>query len=402
MSKSRHAITLAVASGVFALSAAPAAAQRPVPPDRAGVPDRERRANVSDSAEALRVLQGTDTVMFFDAHRISAVARALHTIREQYPEIESIGPGPTEQFLVLDIPGSEVTAALIKAATEATGGRLRTYPGGDSTQYIPVTVCTTGLPALDALNARLGLDSVVVDPLLVASWDSMAVAVMYFSRPTNLPAIRPLYDSLHIAGVFEAPWHSDDGDRIALVPKGRVLHFVLSAAGGDCPNGCTERANYYFSFDTASGRVSWDDSLEQAAFRRDHVHLWDVPSSDFVRPSATLADLLDEVSSNRWWVRLHGVHALGYLLDPRWSPCHGAATAQIGTGPENARALRLAATTHRQEALNLLINRLTDPDVTVAAAADSALESATGHAIPRNTYAQRAWHQWIARMSCEH
>lgn len=213
--------------------------------------------------EAVSVMQGTDTVEFFSPRTVTLVAGALRDIRQKYPDMKAIHQ-PGWRNLILSVQDSVGVATL-------------TGVSGDS-------IVRTGLRELDSLNEQLGVENVKVGRL----GRSFLVTVT-FADAANIPIVSRRYASLpHIA--YASAVLGSDGNRVQLIVKQALLHFVFIAGFGDCPAGCIRHDYFYFTLDTVTKTITSNGRLLNDEYRSDSEQ----------GASADSRDVLSREAQSRW------------------------------------------------------------------------------------------------------
>ena len=362
------------AAAMLAAAATTAHAQTP----RVAAADSARRAL---EREAVTLLQGQDTLPFIHPRRVRLVAGALAAIRRKLPVLADIPAGPDQGSLVLYAPDSAPAVFAERSGTRP--------PPSAPVDAWSAPVARAGIPELDSLNRVFG----VAGMTLRSTFGRTALALR-FARPVNVPIAAESYARLPVVGRAVPPEVPGDGSWIALIPKGRRLHFVFARGSEECASGCITWDYYYVTFDSATRAVSPDSQLLGASKWPLPVAYWDVPTRYDITPYRTVDDLYAALAGDaRWWHRQHALVVLGMLL---------GLDAEQWYGPPERRApafaaLERAALARRRDSFAALIARLGDRDRDVARLAHVYLRALTGAELPGGAAAIPAWRQWLER-----
>ncbi|HEX6537163.1 MAG TPA: hypothetical protein VF041_21455 [Gemmatimonadaceae bacterium] len=326
--------------------------------------------------EAVALLQGHDSLPFIDSARVALVARALDAIRARFPVVADIHGADGATTLVLSPPDS--APSLFALRSGALPAR------GDDTLAWSAPVDSVGIAGIDSLNRAFGVDSAVV-----SSVGGEASLELRFARAIDVEAAGRAYERLPDVGRAGPPV-SDGTSWIALVPKGRLLHFVF-ARGGDCSVRCASWDYYYITYDTLARAASLESVVTREAAVPDSIAYWDLPARYDSSAYRDLGDLWRALRDRRWWWRQHAVNVLGMLLGSRigvWRDASGPRDAAYDT-------LATAVAGDRRHALKALAGRLADPDADVARLALAYLRDITGQDMPGGEAGARRWRAWI-------
>lgn len=365
------AAALVASIALGALAAAPLAAQNPADSD--GGPQLER--------QAVAILQGQDSLPLLDTGRVALVTSALRAIRERFPVVADVRPQPDATTLVLYPPDSAPRLYVQRSGAIP--------PAGMDSLVWRDTIDSVGIAGIDSLNRALGADTIVLSSTGVTALE------LRFARPVDVAAAAREYERLPAVGRAERAARADDGSWIALVPKGRRLHFVFARGAGACTPACTAWDYYYLTYDTLTHSASMESVAPHDAERRDAIAYWDIPGDYATNAFPKVDALYDALHDHRWWWRQHAVNVLGMLLGSRIGPWRDGP-------PEGARgyeALASAVRDDRRRAIGALIDRLDDEDADVARLALAYLRDLTGEDLPGGARGAKAWRGWLRRSS---
>lgn len=326
--------------------------------------------------DAVAVLQGHDSLPFIDSARVALVARALGAIRTRFPVVADIHCADGATTLVLSPPDSAPSLFVRRSGAVP--------PRGGDTLVWRAPVDSVGIAAIDSLNRAFDVDSAVV-----SSVGGEASLELRFARAIDLTAAGHAYERLPTVRRAGPPV-PDGSSWIALVPKGRLQHFVF-ARGADCTVHCESWDYYYITYDTLTRAASLESVVPRESADADSIAYWDVPARYDTSAYRDLGDLWAGLRDGRWWRRQHAVNVLGLLLGSRigvWSDASGPSDATYDT-------LATAVAGDRRHALEALADRLADPDQEVAHLALAYLRDVTRQAMPGGEAGARRWRAWI-------
>ena len=176
---------------------------------------------------ARRILQWQSQELFVDEHRLDRLARETGTvlglIRKRYPSMAEVAARKPPAALLLKVEG---------ALLDDIAGR---WTGLNAGAPLP-----TGHAAFDALNARLGVQT-------LEFWPASGTVFLRLADRVNPRAAVEAFSA--IAGIVEAQLdrHFIDGSDIAMRKVNETWHVVIRKAWGDCPSGCIHRETHYFT-----------------------------------------------------------------------------------------------------------------------------------------------------------
>ena len=347
-------------------------------PALAQVPPTSPRTDSARRVGALALLQGADTSLFIDTTRITLVATALRTVHEQLPRLDDIPVG-----------GGRPALTLYQSDTTRHGpllGRIEavTLRSDEFAWYGRVS--RVGIPAIDELDRRLGVRSVIAH-----ASDISADITLTFDRPVNVERAASLYARVRQVAAAVPARDLDSYSFTNLIDKGRKLAFIFSRGGGDCPAGCTTWDHYYVVYDTVDNSVVVEHENLDTARDTSTISYWDYPTRYSINPYPTLDSLYAGLRDSHWWYREHAVQVLAMLLGSDTGPWRGAGEQS----PARFAALKRAALERKRESYSALIDRLGDADRQVAIAALANLRFLSKRNFGADAAGVRSWRQWL-------
>ncbi|HWH52304.1 MAG TPA: hypothetical protein VN651_12235 [Gemmatimonadaceae bacterium] len=345
----------------------------------------QRAEAVADSdttmrAQAKVLLQGADTLPWLSETRIALVAHALRVIHAQFPQLGDVDVGDGGAMLVYFSDSVYESVVVSSGAQRPAALDL----------FWHAEIRHTGIPALDSLDATYGVKRTII-------WTSPTAVSLEFGRPANVPVIRAAYLRIPQVRLAVNPWNQD-AMGIHLVDKGSKLDFVFGPPI-PCLIECGPTDVSYVAYDTATQTATMAHHVEHHvargfppsfAWRPDSIAYWDVPSRLTIVPYANLDSLVAGVHADLWWHRSHAVAVLADLLGPAIGPWQGGGERS----PGQFQTLKLAAAARREEALRAIIDRVNDPDPTVARAALDALRSLSHQHYGNDAASLTRWRRW--------
>jgi len=330
-------------------------------------------AREATDAEALAAMQGSDTSLFLQPSRVRAVTAFLRQTRARYPQLANIHAGFTTGTLVVFLIDS-----------------LRTQPP-------PPLPCTpsrplraTGLPAMDSLNCRLAAT------LSDQEYQDKGRTMTYVSIAgwTNLDALATAYSQ--VPGVWGAiPSEGlGGGSSVRYFRKPGVEHLIFVRGYGDCPSGCIHRDYYYVTRQLGSDSIVLERTVIDAK-RSDvarEVQLWDTPTQLSYQMYPTVDSLLSGTRAAQWWVRLHALRVLDYMLGPNQVPWHQAPDNR----PADFAALQDSLRSRWKPAVQSILGMFEDPDPDLRGMAPKVLRQLFQSRHPPADDSAAAWHKWLA------
>jgi len=298
--------------------------------------------------DAMHLAQGFGTDGHIDREMKGRILRALRAIRTAHPEVRGLhGRGLYTLDSLLVFPSDEAQRTIQPHTRKREDGHLLLRDG------------ETSLAEFDALNARHGASVGLCGLGMLGVW---------FPRPMDIEVLCREYGAL--PGIEEAcpNFLCGDGDEVFLKIRGGRWHFVFKAGWGDCPSGCINEYFFYYTYTPEDGRVVKHDELPSEKARAGGIYRWGIPNRRATKPFASYDDLVAKVSDETWWVALHAVDVLGFLLTEPDSHRFGEDSEQ------HFRKLRGEVLAHREAALALLRGCLRHPDEDVREVAGQYLQ----------------------------
>lgn len=329
--------------------------------------------------QAVAALQGQDSLPVLDSARVALVSRALGAIHERFPVVADVRSEPDAATLVLFPPDSAPRLYLERS------GALP--PAGVDSLAWTDTIDSVGIAGIDSLDRALGADTIVLSSTDVASLQ------LRFARPVDITAAAREYARLPAVGRAERAARTGGASWIAVVPKGRQLHFVFARGAGACAPECTAWDYYYITYDTLARTASMESVAPHEGERGDPIAYWDIPGDYAANAFPKVDALYAALRDRRWWWRQHAVNVLGMLLGSRIGPWRDAAASSAGT----YHALAAAVSADRRRAIGALIARLDDEDADVARLALAYLRDLSGEDLPGGARGARAWRDWLRK-----
>jgi len=304
-----------------------------------------------EEKDALYLVQGHSKNGHVNQELKRQVLQALRAIRAQHPEarqLHAYGRHTLDHMLVFLDKGREAIA-------------VRHMKRDD--KNLPYLVRQrSGIESLDGLVRRYG------GRYCQTGLDDTSILGVLFPRPMDMRTLQKEFDAL--PGIGSSPNMSmGDGNDIVFKPRGDKWHFVFKR-GWDHMDICPTKEHYhYYTYEPESGTVVKNGELPTKMRWSGIIYLWGVPYRRSVKPFASWQDLRAKAAHKDWWVRLHAVDVLGFLL----------------TNPKNTRMgeddhpkghfekLRDDVRGNRQDALKSLRKALLDTDKEVRRTATKAL-----------------------------
>lgn len=349
--------------------------------------------SISDmNEEALILIQGHTEDGFIDEELKEKIIEALRAIRSEYPDMEKIQARPMFGMSSLDLELIEEAGKIIEKkvkikAKQASNDRQQRHWRIFGISFED----ETGIGEIDKLNKKYGVKSWSSNIGLRESGGHLS---LNFSVPMDIATLKDIYESSPEVENAFLSGGCLDGDEIFFLPKGDSWHFVFKHGWGDCPSGCINNHYYYFTFNKQKGTVTKEGELPADKSRSGGIYLWGIPDRRAVRPFASYDDIKNKAKDSTWWISLHAIDVLGYLLtNPEW-PRFGEDCSDSNASRhfENVRDDVLA---HKQEAIFLLIQNLNHTDEQVSALAYKYLKEVTKEDFGNSKKAAIKWKKWL-------
>jgi len=243
---------------------------------------------------AMLLLAGTTSDGFFRQREVVRVAAELAELRAVVVEADGVRP--------LVDQTRTVTLVLDDRAAEAL-----VFDGEVRLGIVAVPPLDTGLPALDALNARVGVRNMRA---LVGS----NMAAVEFEGQRDAVVLAHAYAT--VPGVVDATSQGAtvDGSTLVRIPRADAVHYVVRRSSGDCFAGCIRHEYTYATFHRATGEVTRDGHLSDVERRSGGRGLWGLPFKPAPGTYADLPALLVELRASQWWPAEQAARALGEML----------------------------------------------------------------------------------------
>ncbi|OAD22096.1 secreted protein [Candidatus Thiomargarita nelsonii] len=319
--------------------------------------------------DAIALSQGSSKDGFVNERLIVKIVKALKTIQSEYPEVGQIHSDGQHALNSLIIGLTKDAKKIFERKAEIVEKNFSEYVEGK-----------TGIQRLDEFNAKYKAASIrlVFDFLIVE-----------FQYPMDISVLSKMYETIPEVAYVETNGIVGDRYEIFLIQKGKHWHFVFKHGRGDCPAGCIYEHYYYYTYIPEKQKVIKNGELPSNRSRAGGIYLWGIPTRRAVRPFSSYKDIAKKVKdTSSWWVSLHGVDVLGYLLTNPKSPSYGEDLEPKG----HFRKIRDDVLAHKREALLLLIQSLEYPDTSVSNRAYYHLKNITKKDFGRTGV---KWKEWL-------
>ena len=346
--------------------------------------------------EALILIQGHTEDGFIDSALMDKINEALRAIRSEYPEMEEIHArllfDTRSLTLKFTEETEEVVAKMVKTkADEVDNEKQRRFW---RTYGVPFET-ETGIDELDKLNEKYGVKSWQSNIGLRESYGTMK---LNFDIPMDVATLKDIYESLPVVeNIYYSPTMGD-GDEIFFLPKGDSLHFVFKHGWGDCPSGCINNHYFYYTYIIDNQKVIKEGELPADKSRSGGIYRWGIPHRRAVRPFASFEDIKNKANDSTWWVSLHAVDVLGYLLTNPEYP-------RLGEDCSNPNAIeyfenvRDDVLLNKKDAFLVLIQCLEYPDEQVSEIAYDYLKKLSKEDFGNDSGAIAKWKKWLSDMT---
>jgi hypothetical protein len=320
-----------------------------------------------EEKDALYLVQGHSKNGHVDHKLKRQVLQALKTIRANYPELS--------QIHVFERHTLDNMIVYLDKNREATVVR---YMKRDD-KNLPYLVRHSGLASLDRLVRRYR------GRYCKTGLEDTSILSVLFPRPMDMRSLQREFDAL--PGIASSPNMSlGGGDDIIFKPRGDKWHFIFKR-GWEHSLGYPLKQHYhYYTYEPDSGRVVKKAQLPPEMRFSGIIHLWGVPGRRSVRPFVSLQDLRAKAAHKNWWVRLHAVDVLGFLLT---NPAH----SRLGEDDQpkgHFKKLRDEVRSNHQRALGSLRKASFDTDREVRQTASRAFKKIMATRYPRAKIGLRA------------
>ena len=174
---------------------------------------------------------------------------------------------------------------------------------------------TTGQSGLDQLNERLNATC-----FYVGDMEFPGFLVVQLPGAHDLVTLSTVYQELpevKIAGPDSFEGGFGRRQDIHFIKGDKIWYFVYEDTklhGGKFT---------YYTYDPTTRKAKAIDKLEYTGLYPGVIYRWGIPNRRCVKPFASVEDLLAKAKDSMWWVRLHALDVIGFLLARPQNKRHG-------------------------------------------------------------------------------
>ena len=342
--------------------------------------------------EGQLLIQGHTNDGFIDTLVTREIVKCLDAIRAEYPEVSEIKARHRYDLRTLMMElNDEANLILAKKIKPDTSAKLKNIPKRPYSRILGKTIeMPLGIEEIDELNEKYGASYCRSSIGII---ESGGILRIIFEQPMDLKVLETIYTALPSVNHTFIGGSAGDGDDIFFIPNGDSLHFVFKHGWGDCPSGCIYNHFYYFTCIKGSNVIIKEGELPADKSRSGGIYRWGIPGRRAVKPFNSYKDIADKTDDPVWWISLHAVDVLGYLLSNPEIPRFGEdfpRKSQTG----HFHKVRDDVLLNKKEAVCLLLRNIKHPHRQVSQMASLRLKELAKKEFGDDSEYIKKWENW--------